>query len=206
MSARALGAASPERGSELDGSAGSQAALDDVRREWATALLAAVPTAPAALLPGLREEVSPAVWRPTDASMTEPFEELRRQETRGFAPSATEGGPALLCQLGSAVETGSLGRVAFVVDRSNDGLSIVAEVETEPAARAIEADRQALFRSLRLAGLTVISFRVLVRPVGTPLAGRQPAIHVRGQSLPRSRRASGSVEPDDDDAPVDPVG
>jgi len=178
---------------------------DDVRRAWAAALTAAVPAAPLSAGLGQESPASTAAWRPSDVSMTEMSDEVTRAGGRSpVAPSQPT--IAIASRLETVVNTGALGKVSFVVDRSNAGLSIVVEVGNDAAAAAVDAERMTLLRTLRIAGLTVLSFRVLVRGgAGTSLAQRGGGTHAKGVSAARARYGSSSVEEDDEES-VDVVG
>ena len=110
---------------------------DDVRRAWAAALGASIPADPLArpALSPAAETASTAPWRPTDVSMTEFGDEVTRA---GGRPTRTTSDPSLkiATRLETVVSTAALGRVSFVVDRSNAGLSIVVEVASEASAAA----------------------------------------------------------------------
>jgi hypothetical protein len=126
----------------------------------------------------------------------------------GQPPTRTASQPslAIASRLETAVNTGALGRVSFVVDRSNDGLSIVVEVGSDAAAAAVDAERMTLLRTLRVAGLTVLSFRVLVRSgSGTALAQKTSGQHAKGVSAGRARYGREPLEEDDPEC-VDVVG
>jgi hypothetical protein len=79
-------------------------------------------------------------------------------------------------RLATTVDVSSIGRVSFCVDRSPAGVRIVVEVESEHAAAAVEGERLALLRTLRVAGLNVLAFRVLVS--GPTLAQQRHKSHV----------------------------
>jgi len=182
---------------------------DDVRRAWAAALGASIPADPLArpALSPAAETASTAPWRPTDVSMTEFGDEVTRA---GGRPTRTTSDPSLkiATRLETVVSTAALGRVSFVVDRSNAGLSIVVEVASEASAAAVDAERLTLLRTLRVAGLTVLSFRILVRSgTGTAIAQRQvtESQHANGGSSTRSRYGRPLTE-DDDPECVDVVG
>jgi hypothetical protein len=178
---------------------------DDVRRAWARALTASVPADPFSR-PVLGESPgSTAAWRPSDVSMTEMNDEVVRA---GGRPTRTASEPslAIASRLETVVNTGELGRVSFVVDRSNAGLSIVVEVGNDAAAAAVDQERMTLLRTLRVAGLTVLSFRVLVRSgSGTPLAQKSSDQHAKSDSARRARYGREPLEEDDPEC-VDVVG
>lgn len=157
---------------------------DDERRAWAVAALL-VPS-PAPVNPSASP--SPATnWRPGAVSLTDLAEEIARGHGPSASPEGSLDGPRHVSCVETRVSTAELGRVSFTVDRSNSGLSILVEVESDAAARAVELDRQTLLGSLRLAGLTVLSFRVLVRgQPGPALAQASGSSHVRSGSLPAS--------------------
>jgi hypothetical protein len=141
--------------------------------------------------------------------MTEFGDHLEPTDPRLTPTSGTEAGASLVSHLETVVNAGHLGRVAFVVDRSNAGLSIVVEVSGDAAARAIDAERQGLLRTLRTAGLTVLSFRILVRGApGTPLAEGGLGQHAKGNSQSRMRYLRAALEdgPDADPDALDVVG
>lgn len=178
---------------------------DDVRRAWAAALSASIPLAPQAVSPLGAAEESTAAWRPSDVSMTEMSDEVARAGGRPAAPTS-EPALAVATRLETAVNTGALGKVSFIVDRSNAGLSIVVEVGSDAAAAAVDAERMTLLRTLRIAGLTVLSFRVLLRSgSGTGLAHRAGGTHAKGVSPARARYSDDPVSEDEDEA-VDVVG
>jgi hypothetical protein len=136
--------------------------------------------------------------------MTEMSDEVVRAGGRPTAP-ASQPAIAIATRLETAVSTGALGRVSFVVDRSNAGLSIVVEVGSDAAAAAVDAERMTLLRTLRIAGLTVLSFRVLVRGgAGTGLAQRTGGAHAKGGS--KARSLYGAPAEGDDEENVDVVG
>jgi hypothetical protein len=192
---------------EADAKAGI---LDEETREaWAAALGAAVPPAPVAPELGVEEpEPTPGLWRPSDVSMTEMGDEVARADGRVQAPPEAAL-PPVVSRLETTVSGGELGRVSFIVDRSNAGLSIVVEVSGKVAAGAVDAEKQTLLRTLRAAGLTVLSFRVLVRGgSGTGLAERTSGSHAKGASPNRLRYSSEPLDVDEDpeDARVRVVG
>jgi hypothetical protein len=177
---------------------------DDVRRAWAAALAASIPAAPPAIPLAADAPASTAAWRPSDVSMTEMSDEVVRA---GGRPTATASQPtiAIASRLETAVSTGALGKVSFVVDRSNAGLSIVVEVGSDAAAAAVDSERMTLLRTLRIAGLTVLSFRVLVRSgAGTGLAHRTGGANAKGGTKARSHY--GAPAEGDDEENVDVVG
>jgi hypothetical protein len=181
---------------------------DDVRRAWAAALAASIPADPLArALAPATDAASTGAWRPTDVSMTEFGDEVTRA---GGRPVRTTSDPALkiATRLETVVSTAALGRVSFVVDRSNAGLSIVVEVASDASAAAVDAERMTLLRTLRVAGLTVLSFRILVRSgSGTAIAQRQETEgqHAKRNSSARARYGLPLTE-DDDPECVDVVG
>ena len=178
---------------------------DDVRRQWAAALAASIPADPLARGGLPSDEVSTATWRRTDVSMTEFGDEVTRS---GGRPEAGSSEPAIgvASRLETAVNTGALGRVSFIVDRSNAGLSIVVEVGSDAAASAVDAERLTLLRTLRVAGLTVLSFRILVRGgSGTAIAHRTERQHAKGVSSARARYGRPLTE-DEDPECIDVVG
>ncbi|HEX4335181.1 MAG TPA: hypothetical protein VH062_04665 [Polyangiaceae bacterium] len=198
MNGRALGLLDAESIESREKEAtGPRAVDDDVRKAWAVALAASIPAAPIAR-PGFGEASgSTGAWRPSDVSMTEMDEEVARA---GQRPAGADSEPALAVasRLETVVNTGALGRVSFVVDRSNDGLSIVVEVASDAAAAAVDVERMTLLRTLRVAGLTVLSFRVLVRGgSGTPLAQKTGSQHAKGVSTGRARYGREPLEEDD---------
>jgi hypothetical protein len=180
---------------------------DDVRKAWAAALSASIPADPL-VRPSFAagEAESTAGWRRTDVSMTDLNDELTRA---GGRPVRTASQPSLAIanRLETVVNTAGLGRVSFVVDRSNAGLSIVVEVASDAAGAAVDAERLTLLRTLRAAGLTVLSFRVLVRGnSGTALADRGEGQDAKGVA-PRTRYRRASLqEEEDDDSEIDVVG
>jgi hypothetical protein len=178
---------------------------DEIRRAFALAFSATAPgQAPAPLRFGEESLSTPTRWRQTDVSMTE-FGDHVAEASGGLAAGAPdESTRALVSRLSTAVNTSELGRVAFVVDRSNSGLSIVVEVENDAAYRAVETDKQALFGTLRAAGLTVLSFRILNRGgSGTGLALKgfaSDAQNPQGKKVGYSRLPrSGEGDEDDDE-------
>jgi len=204
MNGRPLSSLEAEQSREND-AAEPRAVDDDVRRAWAAALSASVPAEPLARPLALEESGSSGGWRPSDVSMTEMSDEVVRA---GGRPVRTSSQPslAIASRLETVVNTGELGRVSFVVDRSNAGLSIVVEVASDSAAAAVEAERMTLLRTLRVAGLTVLSFRVLLRAgSGTPLAHRANGQHAKGVSAGRTRYGQEPLEEDDPEN-VDVVG
>ncbi len=201
MNGRPLGLTEAAGESRDSAGSGPRTVDDDVRRAWAAALAASIPAAPQAM--PLAAEASTAAWRPSDVSMTDMSDEVVRA---GGSPAAPASQPALAIasRLETAVSTSALGKVSFVVDRSNAGLSIVVEVDSDAAAAAVDAERMTLLRTLRIAGLTVLSFRVLVRSgAGTGLAQRTGGANGKG-SATRSRY--GAPAGGDDEENVDVVG
>jgi hypothetical protein len=183
---------------------------DEIRRAWATALCAAVPPDP--LQPvraAAGADATPGGWRPSDVSMTEFGDHIEQTDPRLGGTTGVESGASVVSRLSTVVSAGHLGRVEFVVDRSNAGLSIVVEVSGDAAARAVDADRQTLLRTLRSAGLTVLSFRILVRGgPGTALAERTLGQHAKSNSQSRMRYLRPTLEdgPDGDADGLDVVG
>jgi hypothetical protein len=184
---------------ESAGAATDRAPEDDEgRRAWAAAMGAAAPIAPGRAPLALEgPEPTPVSWRPTDVSLTD----LAAALGQGASPAEPADGArtprAVVSRIETAVETSALGRVRFVVDRSNAGMSIVVEVSSRAAADAVEKDRRLLLSTLRASGITVLSFRVLLRAGDGPnLAGERDVPHAA-----RSRQATryrSSDEPDDD--------
>ena len=207
MNGRPLGLADAEGvSSSKDDEAKARPMDDDVRKAWAAALAASIPAEPLAHAAVSGDGVSTGAWRPTDVSMTELADEVTRV---GGRPEAGQSEPAIAIasRLETAVNTGALGRVSFIVDRSNAGLSIVVEVGSDAAASAVDAERLTLLRTLRVAGLTVLSFRVLVRGgAGTALAEKPEGQH--GDGVLKARARYGRTTQVDDDEPecVDVVG
>jgi hypothetical protein len=188
---------------ELDVERGDDGYDDETRRAWAAAFGASVPIAPPRTLGlGAAGESAPVptptVWRQSDVSMTEIADEIARVNGTPLKAESGEGSASVVSRLETVVNGGHLGTVSFVVDRSNAGVSIVVEVSTHEAAQAVDADRQTLLRSLRAAGLTVLSFRILNRAgTGTPLAHRS-SDHAKGFAQNRTRYSRARLE---DDAP-----
>ena len=179
---------------------------DEHRRAWAVAATLASPGhAPS---PGAASGSPATDWRPGAVSLTDLADEISRGLTARGEGSVDPVAPAVVSRLETAVSTAELGRVSFTVDRSNDGLSIVVEVQSDRAAAAVDQDRSTLLRTLRLAGLTVLSFRVLVRgEAGPALAQRPGSSHARPGLLSVSRYSRARrPEPDDPDEGVDVVG
>jgi len=179
---------------------------DEIRRAFAAALAFTAPVqAEKPLRFGEDGGATPTRWRPSDVSMTE-FAETAAPAGSGLSASKPdEKALSLVNRLSTSVNTAELGKVGFVVDRSNSGLSIVVEVETDAAFRAVEADKQALFGALRAAGMTVLSFRILNRAAaGTGLALRGSVSDAKPPHFTRlgSRQA---LAGDDEDAPGDRV-
>lgn len=207
MNGRPLSAGDPEASGAREAAAGDAPLVDDdVRRAWAAALSASIPADPLARV-ALPPEASASTgaWRPTDVSMTEFGDEVTRA---GGRPARTTSDPALkiATRLETVVSTAALGRVSFVVDRSNAGLSIVVEVASDASAAAVDAERLTLLRTLRVAGLTVLSFRILVRGgSGTAIAQRTESQHGKSASSTRARYGLPLTE-DDDPECVDVVG
>lgn len=190
-----------------DGTAQVRVDRDEIRRAFAAALAFTAPAeAPRPAHWDGGDASMPTRWRRTDVSMTE-FAESVDGAAPGLAPAkADEKAISLVSRLSTAVTTAELGKVAFTVDRSNSGLSIVVEVENEAALRAVEADKRALFGALRTAGLTVLSFRILNRGgagggAGTGLALRGTVSDAKTPHFTRlgSRQLSLSGEGGDDD-------
>lgn len=200
MNGRPLGLTEAVDGGRENVESGPRTVDDDVRRAWAAALSASIPTTPLAV--GLPASVSTAAWRPSDVSMTEMSDEVARAGGRPAAPSS-QPAIAVASRLETAVTTGALGKVNFVVDRSNAGLAIVVEVGSAAAAAAVDAERMTLLRTLRIAGLTVLSFRVLVRGgSGTGLAQRTSGAHAKGVSSGRARYGAPAENEDDENVDV----
>lgn len=200
--------AAPEAGArDRDSGAGdARVDRDEIRRAFAAALSLTVPAEavrPARFDGG--DAPTPTRWRPSDVSMTE-FAETVDGAGGGLAPAKTdERALSLVSRLTTAVSTAELGRVGFTVDRSNSGLSIVVEVETDAAFRAVESDKQALFGALRAAGLTVLSFRILNRAgPGIGLALRPGVSDAKNPHFTQLGSRQTAVG-DDDDAPGDRV-
>jgi hypothetical protein len=200
---RPLGLSEAAGDSRENPGSGPRTVDDDVRRAWAAALAASIPAAPPAIPFGEDAVASTAAWRPSDVSMTEMSDEVVRA---GGSPAAPASQPtlAIATRLETAVSTSALGKVSFVVDRSNAGLSIVVEVDGDAAAAAVDAERMTLLRTLRIAGLTVLSFRVLVRSgAGTGLAQRTGGANAKGGSKASRYGAPAGGE---DEENVDVVG
>jgi hypothetical protein len=182
---------------------------DETRREWAAAIAQAAALEPPRRLPAWDEnDVAPADWRPSDVSMTAFGDEVVGSGEQAGMAQGSEGSKAVVSRLETVVNAGDIGQVNFVVDRSNAGVSIVIEVSTDAAAQVVDADKQTLLRSLRSAGLTVLSFRVLVRGgVGTPLAP-SVASHANGVAKNQLRysRHLGDEDDESDIENVDVVG
>jgi len=184
---------------------------DEHRRAWAVAMAAtAAPEAVRSV--GLGATELPVAWRKSDVSLTDLANEIARSESNRVQSSDMSEGTLTVSRLSAAVSLGELGDVSFVVDRSNQGLSIVVEVSNEQAEARVDAERNTLLRTLRLAGLTVLSFRVLCRrEAGTPLAVRGSANHARPSSFQRARGgkpqgSSSEADPEDGDESFDVVG
>jgi hypothetical protein len=192
-----------------DGPDSERIQRDETRREWAVAVaLAATLEPPRAIPPWSDSDVAPAGWRPSDVSMTALEAEVVGNGVQTRFGGGPEGPTAVASRLETMVNAGDIGQVNFVVDRSNAGVSIVIEVSSEHAARVVDADKQTLLRSLRSAGLTVLSFRVLVRGgVGTPLAPTLDS-HADGVAKKQLRysRSLGSEDDESDIENVDVVG
>jgi hypothetical protein len=207
MNGRPLGLAEAEGlSTSKDEDAKARTMDDDVRKAWAAALAASIPAEPPARAAGAADAASTAGWRPSDVSMTEFSDELTRA---GGQPVAESSEPvvAIATRLETVVNTGALGRVSFIVDRSNAGLSIVVEVGNDAAAGAVDAERLTLLRTLRVAGLTVLSFRILVRNgSGTTLADEPEGQHGKDVLSPRARYGRATRVEDDDPERVDVVG
>jgi hypothetical protein len=182
---------------------------DETRRAWALAIAQAATLEPPRTVPMWDEnEAAPAGWRPTDVSMTALGDEVAASDGRNLSAASGDNGKAVVSRLETVVNAGDIGQVNFVVDRSNAGVSIVIEVSSDAAARVVDADRQTLLRSLRSAGLTVLSFRVLIRGgVGTPLA---PVSNSNANGVAKSQlrygRALGAEDDESDIENVDVVG
>jgi hypothetical protein len=184
---------------------------DEIRRAFALAFSAtAASQEPPRVRLGEAPEVTPTRWRPSDVSMTEFGDQVIEASGGLRAGAPDENTRALVSRLQTAVNTGELGRVGFIVDRSNSGLSIVVEVENDAAFRAVENDKQTLLGTLRAAGMTVLSFRILNRGgAGTGLALRgsvSDAKNPHAQKLGYSRLSSPHRDGDDGDEDEDGSG
>jgi hypothetical protein len=181
---------------------------DEIRRAFAAALAFTAPVeAERPLRFGEEGTPTPTRWRRSDVSMTE-FAETVDGAGPGLSASKPDARAlSLVSRLSTAVNTAELGEVGFTVDRSNLGLSIVIEVESDVAFRAVEADKHALFGALRAAGMTLLSFRILNRAgPGTGLALKASVSDAKTPHFtkPGPRRSSGDGD-GDDDAPGDRV-
>jgi hypothetical protein len=179
---------------------------DDIRRAFAVALsMNATADQVRPVRTFAEAEATPARWRQSDVSMTEFAETISGAPAGLTAASSDEKTSSVVSRLQTSVNTGELGRVAFTVDRSNSGLSIVIEVTNDAAKQAVEADKRTLLATLRAAGMTVLSFRILNRGgAGTELALRGSVSDAKTPHFTKPHsRTSGDGDDDDDDAPGD---
>jgi hypothetical protein len=169
---------------------------DDERRAWLAAM-AVVPMATDELRSRTGSAVAPTPWRSSDVSLTDFADEVAGGAARVSASSG-DGDVDAIRQFVSSVETPELGKVEFVVNRSDAGLRIVLEMENSPPAELIERERAVLLGALRAAGIAVLSFRILTRAgAGTTLA--QDRQTTNGRMPNPLRESNPSSDSDDED-------